>query len=77
MGLNVRLTICIIEMFMYVFVQDVLSTWMAAGTESSNRRAPAQTQRELPAAIRSAFIVGVRIHHLKLMSVVMALQSID
>ncbi|XP_067254571.1 coiled-coil domain-containing protein 66 isoform X4 [Chanodichthys erythropterus] len=37
---------------------DGMSTRNAAGIESSKRRALAQTQRELPAAIRSAFIVG-------------------
>ncbi|XP_050950547.1 coiled-coil domain-containing protein 66 isoform X2 [Labeo rohita] len=37
---------------------DCTSTRTAAGTESLNCRAPARTQRELPAAIRSAFIVG-------------------
>ncbi|XP_073699831.1 coiled-coil domain-containing protein 66 [Garra rufa] len=37
---------------------DGLSTRTAAVMESLNRRAPAQTPRELPAAIRSAFIVG-------------------
>ncbi|XP_016365439.1 coiled-coil domain-containing protein 66 isoform X4 [Sinocyclocheilus rhinocerous] len=37
---------------------DGPSSRRAAGAESSNRRAPAQTQRELPAAIRSAFIMG-------------------
>ncbi|KAL1250812.1 hypothetical protein QQF64_018608 [Cirrhinus molitorella] len=37
---------------------DVTSTRMAAGMESLNHRAPTQTLQELPAAIRSAFIVG-------------------
>ncbi|XP_042604791.1 coiled-coil domain-containing protein 66-like isoform X1 [Cyprinus carpio] len=37
---------------------DGPSSRRAAGAESSNRRAPVQTQRELPAASRSAFIVG-------------------
>ncbi|XP_016364813.1 coiled-coil domain-containing protein 66-like isoform X2 [Sinocyclocheilus rhinocerous] len=37
---------------------DGPSTRAAVGAESSNRRAPAQTQREPPAAIRSGFIVG-------------------
>ncbi|XP_051764780.1 coiled-coil domain-containing protein 66 isoform X3 [Ctenopharyngodon idella] len=37
---------------------DRMSTRNAAGIESSKRRALAQTQRELPAAIRSVFIVG-------------------
>ncbi|XP_058615397.1 coiled-coil domain-containing protein 66 isoform X1 [Onychostoma macrolepis] len=38
--------------------QDGPSSRRAAGAESSNHRGPAQTQRELPAAIRSALIVG-------------------
>ncbi|XP_026053400.1 coiled-coil domain-containing protein 66 isoform X1 [Carassius auratus] len=37
---------------------DGPSSRRAAGAESSNYRAPAQTQRELPAASRSVFIVG-------------------
>ncbi|XP_059425919.1 coiled-coil domain-containing protein 66 isoform X1 [Carassius carassius] len=37
---------------------DEPSSRRAAGAESSNHRAPAQTQRELPAASRSVFIVG-------------------
>ncbi|XP_043079006.1 coiled-coil domain-containing protein 66 isoform X3 [Puntigrus tetrazona] len=37
---------------------DGVSSRRAAGAESSNCRAPFQNQQELPAAIRSAFIVG-------------------
>ncbi|XP_067272440.1 coiled-coil domain-containing protein 66 isoform X3 [Pseudorasbora parva] len=37
---------------------DGMSTRTAAGIESWQRRAPAQTPRDLPAAIRSVFIVG-------------------
>lgn len=48
----------------HVLMQDRMSTRNAAGIESSKRRALAQTQRELPAAIRSVFIVGVMFQHL-------------
>lgn len=57
-----------------MLVQDGQSSRSAAGAESSNRRAPTQTQRALPAAVRSALIVGVRFITYS-MSFVMALQA--
>lgn len=50
-------------MSMHVLLQGRMSARTAAATDSSNHRAPPQMQRDLPAAIRSAFIVGVRFRY--------------